>query len=216
MATKPRASKSAPAEDPRLARRNRLSTDDKLLVAMERLLETGESFSTVSIERLAEVAGISRATFYLYFRDKAELVTHLVQRVRDEIVTSAGVWFQDASLVQRSDLRQTLKGIIGVYRKHHVILAAMAQTAPSNADVARLSEQMRSDLCLESRRALARLRGKARAHRDASDLVADLLTLAIDHCSTLHPEMLKGKAFDRVVDAWTHISWHALAAPEAE
>lgn len=199
----------------RSSRRNRLNTDEKLLLGMEKLLAQGESFSTVSIERLTEIAGISRATFYLYFRDKADLVTHLVERVRDEIVKSAGQWFQDASFVTRKDMNQTLRGIIGVYRKHHVILSAMAQTAPGNADVARLSEQMRTDLCHESRRAVSRLRGVGRAHTDSSDLVADLLTLAIDHCSTLHPGMLQGKQFDQVVAAWTHISWSALAAPEA-
>lgn len=215
MPTKPRAKKPKPAVS-RLERRSRLATDEKLLVGMEKLLAQGESFSTVSIERLTESAGISRATFYLYFRDKGELVTHLVTKVRDEIVKSAGVWFEDASLVRRSDMQQTLRGIIGVYREHHVILAAMAQTAASNPDVAQLSREMRSNLCRESRRAVAQLHHAGRGHPDSSDLVADLLTLAIDHCATAHPEMLHGKNFERLIAAWTHIAWNALVAPDAE
>ena len=46
------------------------------------------------------------------------------------------------------------------------------------------------------------------------DLVADVLTLAIDHCATLHPEHLQGRRFEAFVKAWTHISWNALAAAE--
>lgn len=215
MPSKARAPKAKPAIA-RAERRNRLSTDEKLLAGMEKLLAQGENFSTVSIERLTESAGISRATFYLYFGDKGELVTHLVEQVKDEIVKSAGIWFQDASFVSRADMQQTLRGIIGVYRKHHVILAAMAQTASGNAEVARLSREMRTNLCWESRRAVSRLRSAGRAHPDASDLVADLLTLAIDLYSTAHAEMLQGKNFERVVAGWTHIAWNALAAPQPD
>lgn len=187
---------------------------EKLLSAMEKLLAQGENFSSVSVERLAEAAGIARATFYLHFRDKAELVTYLVEQVRKEIVSSAGAWFQDASLTTREDLEKTLRGIIGVYRKHHVILAAMAQTAPNNEQLAQLSRQMWDELCMQSRHAVAQLRKAGRAHEAASDQVADVLTLAIDHCATLHPEYLQGRRFEAFVKTWTHISWNALAAPE--
>lgn len=202
--------KSAP-RSPRFKERSTI--DEKLLLGMEKLLAQGENFSTVSVERLAETAGIARATFYLHFRDKGELVAHLVEQVRREIVTSAGMWFEDASTTTREDLSKTLRGIIGVYRTHHTILSAMAQTAPTNAEVERLSRLMREDLCVQSRKAVRQLRQSNRAHPQSNDLTADILTLAIDHCSTLHPEMLKGRKFDDIVETWTHISWSALAHP---
>lgn len=211
----PRATKKA-VEAPKTRFRQRQSVDSRLLEGMEKLLLQGESFSSVSVERLAEAAGIGRATFYKHFRDKGELVSHLFEQVRREIVSAAGSWFEDASTTTRADMTRSLRGIIGVYREHHVILSAMAQTALNNEDVARLSSQMREELCQQSRKAVKQLRQAKRAHPEADDLIADILTLAIDHCSTLHPEMLQGRSFDRVVEAWVHISWNALATTRAD
>jgi AcrR family transcriptional regulator len=208
------AKKKTKSPSPRQSARTagRLSIDEKLLHGMEKLLAQGESFSTVSVERLAETAGIARATFYLHYRDKADLVAHLVRQVRKEIVAAAGVWFEDASRTTRKDIERALRGILGVYRTHHVILSAMSQTASTNEEVARLSHQMWEELCEASRKALRQLKASKRAHPQGSERVADFLTLAINHCATLHPQMLRGRKFEETVEAWTHISWNALAA----
>lgn len=202
---------TAKADLPRAPRFvQRPTIDLRLLDGLEKLISEGETFSTVSVERLAMAAGIGRATFYKHFRDKGELISHLFEQVRKEIIAAAGMWFEDASTTSRADLARTLRGILGVYRRHHVVLSAMAQTAVTNEDVGRLSRQMRDELCLQSRKALRQLRQAGRANPEAEDLVADLLTLAIDHCSTLEPDLLEGRGFDRLVESWTHISWSAL------
>jgi AcrR family transcriptional regulator len=212
MAVQKKAGKRAPAKKPRRFK-ERVSIDIKLLRAMEQLLANGESFSTVSIDRLSELAGIARATFYLHFRDKAELVAHLVEQVQREIVSAAGRWFEDASTTTKDDMARTLRGIIGTYREHHVILSAMAQTAATNDEVAALSRKMREQLCAQSRKAVRELREAGLAHPDADDRVAEVLTLAIDHVATFNPELLGEKAFAATVNTWTHIAWTALARP---
>jgi AcrR family transcriptional regulator len=194
--------------------RQRPTIDVRLLEGMEKLISEGETFSAVSVERLAMAAGIGRATFYKHFRDKGELISHLFEQVREEIVAAAGMWFEDASTTTRADLARTLRGILGVYRRHRVVFSAMAQTAATNEDVARLSFQMRHELCLQSRKALRQLRQAGRALPGADDLVADLLTFAIDHCSTLEPQLLEGRSFERLVEGWAHISWNALGMTE--
>lgn len=200
------------SDSPRSAERRlrRSDINEKLLSAMEALLARGETFSSVSVERLAEAAGISRATFYVHFRDKAELVRHLVEQVRSEIVAAAGRWFEDASFTTREDIKQTLRGIIGVYRTHHVILSAMTQMAPSDVEVAKLSRRMLEELCMESRKAVSQLGAAGRGNPKATELIADILTMAIHHCSIAHPELLAGRKFEQLVEGWTHISWSAL------
>src|SRR5215212_7852545 len=42
--------------------------------AAKDLVCDGETFADLSVERLSRQAGISRASFYLYFEDKGELV----------------------------------------------------------------------------------------------------------------------------------------------
>src|SRR4051794_34010288 len=46
----------------------------RLLAVLENLLDKGENFTEVSVERLVSEAGISRSTFYVYFEDKGDLL----------------------------------------------------------------------------------------------------------------------------------------------
>ena len=49
----------------------RASLERQLLTATERLMqEEGQAFTELSGDRLVTEAGISRATFYVYFEDK--------------------------------------------------------------------------------------------------------------------------------------------------
>jgi len=49
----------------------------QLLDATERLMAAGASFTELSVDRLATEAGISRASFYIYFEDKGYLLRRL-------------------------------------------------------------------------------------------------------------------------------------------
>ena len=67
----------------RADRRARMEHD--LLEATERLMDDGTTFTELSVDRLASEAGISRATFYVYFEDKADLLRLLAARVLAEL-----------------------------------------------------------------------------------------------------------------------------------
>ncbi|GAB3379158.1 hypothetical protein GCM10027567_22490 [Spongiibacter taiwanensis] len=181
---------------------------------MEELLENGEEFSTTTIDRLSETAGISRATFYLNYKDKADLVTHLFEQVRIEIIESAGDWFINAANTTYHDIRNTLKGILSTYRNHYVVLSALHQTAQTNSEVAKLSRDMRESLSHSSVKAAEQLKAAGRGNPLAGPMVASLLTLAIDSVSTLQPELLTDEKLDETCDAWAHITWSALAGKE--
>ncbi|HWY24806.1 MAG TPA: TetR/AcrR family transcriptional regulator [Nevskia sp.] len=200
------------SRSPNPAKRPRI--EDRLLLAMEQLLEQGHSFSALSIEQLTGAAGLARATFYLHFRDKGELVTRLMQRVRDEIVDSAGLWFEHAELARREDMRRALRGILGVYQKHHVIIDAVMETARNDAQVARLWREMLDALCAESRDAVQHLRVAGRAHADVTPLVADALTWSVNYCAMHYGSKLRGAALEKLTDTLTHVCWNAIVAPD--
>lgn len=197
-------------------RRKKISVDKKLLLAMETLLENGEEFSTTTIDRLSVTAGISRATFYLNYRDKADLVTHLFEQVRIEIIESAGQWFVSAGDTTFEDIRETIRGILSTYREHYVVLAALHQTAQTNPEVAKLSRDMRDGLVAASVKAAQELEAAGRGNAHAGPVVATLLTLAIDNVSTLQPELLDKENFDNTCDAWAHITWSSLASKDVQ
>ena len=206
------ADKATSIEKARDRRRKKISTDQKLLMAMEALLKNGEEFSTTTIERLSEAAGISRATFYLNYKDKGDLVTHLFEQVKVEIIESAGQWFVSAGTTTYDDIKRTIRGILGVYKEHYVILSALHQTAQTNPELAIIARDFKDGLCEASCQALIQLRQAGRANTEADDMVARLLTLAIDNVSTLQPELLDERNFQISCDAWSHITWSALVA----
>lgn len=66
----------------------------RLLDATERLMRDGASFTELSVDRLAGAAGISRASFYIYFEDKGHLLRRLASRVFGELTDSARRWLE--------------------------------------------------------------------------------------------------------------------------
>ena len=65
----------------------------RLLDATERLMNDGASFTELSVDRLATEAGISRASFYIYFEDKGYLLRRLATQVFDDLIRAAQLWW---------------------------------------------------------------------------------------------------------------------------
>lgn len=57
--------------------RRREATQAAIVAATRRLLLAGEPYSALSTEQIVKEAGVSRATFYLHFADKKEVVYRL-------------------------------------------------------------------------------------------------------------------------------------------
>jgi TetR/AcrR family transcriptional regulator, ethionamide resistance regulator len=62
--------------------RRRAATRHSIVAATRRLLLEGETYGALSMERIAREAGVSRATLYLHFKDKKDVIAQLA----DEIV----------------------------------------------------------------------------------------------------------------------------------
>ena len=65
----------------------------KLLAAVENLLESGESFTEISVERLVKEADISRSTFYVHYNDKGHLLERLTEDVIADFLEAASGWW---------------------------------------------------------------------------------------------------------------------------
>lgn len=159
------------------------SIEDRLLEAMERLLEQGQRFAMVSVEQLALEAGISRGTFYLHFRDKGELVARLMSQVTEELIASTGTWLKNAESAQAKDVQQALVGVVRTFKKHEAILAAVHDTAPHDENVARLYQMLIDRVSAQSRQSLATVKRKGLSRSGASDDVADALSgMIVGYC----------------------------------
>src|ERR1700743_3895237 len=77
----------------------------RLLDATERLMRDGASFTELSVDRLSSAAGMSRASFYIYFEDKGHLLRRMAGQVFADLAESAERWWSVAWRHDPDDVR---------------------------------------------------------------------------------------------------------------
>lgn len=97
--------------------------------AVEPMLEAGETYSALSVERLITAVDISRSTFYAYFDDKGDLLGAMTETVTRDLEQAGRAWFELSPSATRADLREALQRLFGVYRRHKTILRAITEMA---------------------------------------------------------------------------------------
>lgn len=192
----------------------RTAMEENLQQAMQRLLLQGSSFTQVSVEQLAAEAGISRATFYLHFRDKGELVARLMDRVTAEIIEASVL--QSPETVTREELKKTIKAVVNVYLRHYAVMAAIVETSAYDEQVAALFRAMMEQLVDVNRRALQRLKQAGRQQADLPTQVADVITWAFERSCHQLIHGRKPAQVTAVIEALTHVIWTAVYAPGRE
>lgn len=101
----------------------------RLLDATERLMRDGASFTELSVDRLSGEAGISRASFYIYFEDKGHLLRRLAGQVFGDLTDGARSWWSVAGRHDPDDVRTAMSRIITIYRRHQAVLVALNEMA---------------------------------------------------------------------------------------
>lgn len=190
-----------------------LNMEERLQLALERLLARGLTITAISIDALAREAGIARATFYLHFRDKGELIARLIARVEDEVVGAGGLWFVHAEDARFEDLRAAMARFFETYMRHHAILAAAAETAPYDSQVATLHKRMLERFVGESAQAVKRIVASGRAHPGLPTMVAEVLSWSVNHTYVQYGLRLDDAEREAFIDSWTHVVWHTIFAP---
>ncbi|SOX55114.1 TetR/AcrR family transcriptional regulator [Mycobacterium ahvazicum] len=97
----------------------------RLLDATERLMRGGASFTELSVDRLSTEAGISRASFYIYFEDKGHLLRRLAGQVFADLADSANQWWSVAGRHDPADVRAAMTSLVASYRRHQPVLVAL-------------------------------------------------------------------------------------------
>lgn len=124
----------------RLSRRPELPTDRRraieadVLRATEALLGEGAGYATLSIERIATRAGISRTAFYFYFADKRELLMRLAADVGQQLYDEAETWWSGSD-DGPAQLGEALGKIAALYRAHGPLVCAIVEVAASDPEV---------------------------------------------------------------------------------
>jgi AcrR family transcriptional regulator len=107
----------------------------QLLDATERLMADGASFTELSVDRLATEAGISRASFYIYFEDKGHLLRRLTGQVFDDLAGAADRWWSVARRRHPADVLAAMTALVATYRRHQPLLVALNEMAAYDPQV---------------------------------------------------------------------------------
>ncbi|MBJ7459486.1 MAG: TetR/AcrR family transcriptional regulator [Thermoleophilaceae bacterium] len=114
-------------------RLRRAETEQRILDGTVELLDAGASLAGLSVNRIVEASGVSRATFYLHFADKRQLVQRLgeTQLVAFRAVTET---FFEHEQAGREELRQTVDGLVSLWRGHAGVLSSLIEMAEYDAE----------------------------------------------------------------------------------
>jgi len=95
--------------------------------AAEQLLNE-RPFRELTVDEVMRRTGLSRPSFYVYFKDRHELVLRIVEHVQGELLKSASRWYE--SVGGGPDvLREALVGTVSVYGNHAAVMRALADAA---------------------------------------------------------------------------------------
>lgn len=90
-----------------------------------------QPFRDMTVNRLMELTGASRSSFYQYFKDLHELMETLLNDLRTEIISVADPWLTDSGDV-RQLLSQALAGLVRLSYKRGPILRGVVDATPTD------------------------------------------------------------------------------------
>ena len=118
---------------PARRRRTRIEAQREIISAAESLLRE-RPFRELTVDEVMRRTELSRPSFYVYFRDRHELVLRVVEHLGAELFTMSERWFagegDGAALA-----REAIEGIVAVYAEHGPVLRALSDAAVHDPDV---------------------------------------------------------------------------------
>lgn len=161
----------------------KVSVEDKLLAAIQRLLAENKSFGTLSVEQLASEAGLSRGTFYVHFKDKNDLVVRLVEYLTDQLVTGLGNWGLGLDWASKEDVHQAVEGVVRCFYEHRAIVVAIRDTMSGDPEIRKLYENMIMQISIRAQDSVGRVLIRGDAREGMTRKIGNALTWIVALCS---------------------------------
>lgn len=117
-----------------VGRERRAATRRQILDALRRLLQEGAPVAGLSVERIVSEAGVSRATFYVHFSGKAELVTALADQDMEPWLEHALPVLADPTS-DREAFERIVRELVANWREHAAVSASLVELAEYDAAV---------------------------------------------------------------------------------
>jgi AcrR family transcriptional regulator len=123
------------AKDTASRRRRRLpkEAEAEIIAAAEACLAE-QPFRDLEVEELMRRTTLKRSSFYMYFKDRNDLVINLIEGIAEEMFSAADRWLAGSS-DPVIDIYNALEGVASVYKRHGAVLMAIAEASHHNSEV---------------------------------------------------------------------------------
>lgn len=118
---------------PRRRRRTPEAAQKEIIEAAEALLRE-RPFRELTVDEVMRRTELSRPSFYVYFRDRHELVLRVVQHIFQDFMGPSGAWLTNEE-GGPDELREGLLGAVEMYRDRGHVLRALADAAADDPEV---------------------------------------------------------------------------------
>ena len=205
-----RAAHAEPARPPSLREGQKLFTR-RLFIEAARRLFSERGYGTTTVDDIVKAAGASRATFYLHFASKAEVMAAIFQSL---MPATAEYWRNlDRSLGSREALRGWLGEAIGWWEEHREILPAFHEAFAVDRELAARQYTSLRKLIDELAGYFATARG-ARKRAEARLRVELLISQLDDFCMKWIVQKTLQADREMVLDVLTEVWGGTLRVPE--
>ena len=108
-------------------RRSPEESEREILTAAEEFLRE-RPLRELTIDEVMDRTGLSRPSFYVYFRDRQDLVARLAESISAELFEMAERWLKGTG-DPLEDAREALDGVVAVYAQHSSLMRALSDAA---------------------------------------------------------------------------------------
>lgn len=187
----------------RVGEDRRAATRARILDAASDMLAAGEPMAVMTVGRVAQAAGVSRATFYLHFPDKRELTDALTEQLFAQWTPISGPLLA-APVLTRAQMLDVVRAVVRAWREHAGALSGLIEVGEYDADAKR-SWRAKID---EVAATIAQWLASVRPDLDEAECrtLAEVLTWGAER--SLHQMLTDDPAGDeRLAQALTELVW---------
>lgn len=181
------------------------ATEQRILGATEDLLQGGASLAGLSVSKIADAAGVSRATFYLHFPDKRALIARLAEQRLSEfgMITEP---FLSGEITGRDGLEQTIGGLVRNWNDRAGVLASIVELAEYDDGAREAWAETIGEIAKTLSAGLARFRPDLSPARRAA--LSEVITWMSERsCHQMAGTGATKRDVERTIDALTEAIW---------
>lgn len=201
------------ASGERRRRRTPEQAEREILDATEEFLRD-RPFRDLTIDEVMDRTGLSRPSFYVYFRDRHHLALRLLEELAKQVYEESNPWLQGSG-EPRDDMRAAIEGTVAALAQHGGMLRAISDAATEDAEVERAYRSMVEGFIDATAARIERDVRAGRAGPDDPGMLAAALVWMNERYLLQNPVPDTAEDKRRVSDALTRIWMCAIYDPEA-